>query len=339
VTAEAEGRRAALTRLKELAKRSAAIGRVHAWGRETRVGRRTAERVWKDGLPEELAFWEKRLRDPDVATNWHAYAHRTDPDAPVGDPVVTALLDQIPEADVSILDVGAGPLTALGKTHPGKNVRITATDPLADHYNRILREAGIDPPVQTVACRGEELRERFAAGTFDIAFSQNALDHSIDPAKVIEDMVELVGEGRYVVLRHLRREGRGQNYWGLHQWNFDLEDGDFVLWRARREKVNMTRRLARVAQLEAEIRDGWIICLITKRGRESEHLALDFPSILEPPRCVIEAGVSNKPCELDEIRTYPSNTAPPFSGCLRTAREYDEGQPPELHGGRATGAG
>jgi Methyltransferase domain len=195
VTAEAEGRRAALTRLKELAKRSAAIGRVHAWGRETRVGRRTAERVWKDGLPEELAFWEKRLRDPDVATNWHAYAHRTDPDAPVGDPVVTALLDQIPEADVSILDVGAGPLTALGKTHPGKNVRITATDPLADHYNRILREAGIDPPVQTVACRGEELRERFAAGTFDIAFSQNALDHSIDPAKVIEDMVELVGEG------------------------------------------------------------------------------------------------------------------------------------------------
>jgi hypothetical protein len=254
-----------LARVKGVAKRSSLIRRAHAWGRERRVGRRPAEQVWDDGLADELAFWERRLLDPEIEANWHDYRRRVDPEAAVDDPVVASLLDRIAEPTVSLLDVGAGPLSVLGKTHPGKTLKITATDPLADDYNRILRDAGISPPVTTLPCRGEELCARFPPGGFDIAFSQNALDHSIDPARVIDAMVELVGTGRYVVLRHRRREGRSENYWGLHQWNFDVEGGNFVLWRARRERLDMTRRLGPVAAVQAEVRGDWVVCVITKR--------------------------------------------------------------------------
>ncbi len=28
----------------------------------------------------------------------------------------------------------------------------------------------------------------------------------------------------------VNRRGDGENYGGLHQWNFDVRDGEFVLW-------------------------------------------------------------------------------------------------------------
>ncbi len=163
------------------------------------------------------------------------------------DPLMTFLIWQIPDETISIIDVGAGPLTKLGKTYPGKTLRITATDPLAPEYARIMREAGIDPPVPPIACRGEDLLDLFRPATFDIAFAQNALDHSIDPVRVITNMVHLVKEGRSVVLRHLRTVAVKELYRHLHQWNFDIEDGEFVIWRTRRDKVRMDRVLGRIA--------------------------------------------------------------------------------------------
>ena len=234
--------------------------------REGWLGRSSSERVWAAGAPKELAFWERRLRDPEIETAWAQYLPRMDPASPVEDPVAS-LIAGLPDESVALLDVGAGPLTVLGKTHPEKTLRITATDPLAEDYARIMGEVGIEPPVPTIDCRGEDLLERFDPGSFDVAFSQNALDHSVDPVRVVSNMVELVKEGRFVVLRHRRREGRSENYWGLHQWNFDCEAGEFLLWRGRRERVSMNRVLGSVATVECSLEDGWVICLITKRRR------------------------------------------------------------------------
>ena len=251
--------------VKRQAKRSSAVRSAHAWLKEGALGRRSSERVWERGAPLELGFWERRLKDPEVASNWGDFHYRTDPAAPERDPLVRSALDRIPGESVSIIDVGAGPLTALGKTHPGKRLSITATDPLADGYGRALREAGIDPPVPTTPCRGEDLLERFGPGSFDLAYSKNALDHSVDAVRVITNMVELVGEGRFVVLRHRRREGKGENYWGLHQWNFDAEGGEFIVWRGRRGKVNMNEVLAGRAEVDCSIEREWVVCRITRR--------------------------------------------------------------------------
>ena len=115
---------------------------------------------------------------------------------------------------VSILYVGAGPMTTLGKKYPGQDApSVTAVDPLADEYGtRLLDQAGVVPPVRTLAGRGEELLERFAPESFDVAYARNSLDHSDDPARVIANMVRLVRPGGCVALRHYRTEGETEQY-------------------------------------------------------------------------------------------------------------------------------
>jgi SAM-dependent methyltransferase len=246
---------------RKLAKR---LGMKRPYGslRATLVGRREPQRVWKEGLPAEVEFWRHALPTR-VATD-DAYKQRVDPEAPVRDPLLNELIARIPDDAVSIIDVGAGPLTALGKTYPGKTLSITATDPLADEYVRIMRDAGIEPPVPPIGCRGEDLLDLFRPGTFDIAFARNALDHCVDPVRVITNMVEVVKPGRFVVLRHLRREAQRNLYRGLHQWNFDIEEGGFVIWRTRRDKVHMDRVTNPGATVTCFDEGGWVVCLLTK---------------------------------------------------------------------------
>jgi SAM-dependent methyltransferase len=247
---------------KRIAKRLGAK-RIYAALRGTLVGHREPQQVWKAGVPSEVAFWRRVLADR-VATD-ASYKLRADPKAPISDPLLKMLIAKIPSETVSIIDVGAGPLTAVGKTYPGKEVRVTATDPLAPEYDRIMQEAGIDPPVPPIACRGEDLLDLFGPATFDVAFARNALDHCVDPVRVITNMVQLVKQDRFVLLRHLRREANTHMYLGLHQWNFDIEDGEFVIWRTRRDKVHMDRLLSPMATVVSLEEEGWVVCVITKR--------------------------------------------------------------------------
>jgi SAM-dependent methyltransferase len=247
---------------RNLAKR-VGMARAYRSVRATLVARREPVRVWREGLPSEIGFWEQVL-PARVATD-AGYRLRADPKAPIRDPLMRFLIAQIPDEAVSIIDVGSGPLTALGKTYPGKTLSITATDPLAPEYVRIMTEAGIEPPVRPIACRGEDLLDRFRPGTFDIAFARNALDHCIDPVRVITNMVQLVKEGRFVVLRHLRRVAQLNLYRGLHQWNFDIEQGEFVIWRTGRERVHMDRVLDTAAAVECFEDGPWVVSLMTKK--------------------------------------------------------------------------
>jgi SAM-dependent methyltransferase len=130
-----------------------------------------------------------------------------------------------------------------------------------------MRRAGIEPPIPPIACRGEALLERFRPETFDIAFARNALDHSADPARVIKNMVQLVKEGRFVVLRHLRSVGQHQFYRGLHQWNFDLEEGEFIIWRPGGAPFRLSQILNDGASIDCSVdSNDWLVCVITKAG-------------------------------------------------------------------------
>jgi SAM-dependent methyltransferase len=254
-----------LERPKQLAKGFEVVRAPYRSFRAAVVGRKEPERVWEKGLSAEVDWWEEVLPSHvDWLEEW------ADPEAPMEDPRVTTLIDRIPKDTISLIDVGSGPLTALGKTYPGKTLNITATDPLAPEYVRIMREAGIEPPVAPIACRGEDLLERFRPGTFDIAFAQNALDHCADPVLVIMNMVHLVKKAGFVVLRHNRREARRTCYQGLHQWNFDVEHREFVIRRPRHDTVHVNRVLDGTATIacfvdEADyLEDDFLVCVITK---------------------------------------------------------------------------
>lgn len=188
---------------------------------------------WETSLPEEVQFWRGALSDP--AKNWipEEYRERTDPDLPFQQEL-RELLSHHAETTVRILDVGAGPLTRLGKVWPGKSLEIVATDPLAGQYDRIMEEIGLVPLVRTIAVQGEKLTQSFPPNSFDLAYASNSLDHAKDPVDVIRQMCALLKPQGRAYLWHFVNCGIGERYVGLHQWNFSGVADDMLVDDGRR---------------------------------------------------------------------------------------------------------
>lgn len=217
---------------------------------------------WSRAIPYESNFWDDWLATKAFG-NEAEYRARLDPALPVDDGLLAKRLEELPGPRVKILDVGAGPLTTVGRTHPGKELEITPLDPLAGDYDRILSAAGVTPPVRTRPGVGEELLEVFGPGSFDIAYSANALDHSYDPLLVIGNMVDVVRPGGFVLLRHRRNEAETKDYLGLHQWNFDVQAGRFVIWN-RQASHDVAEALAGKAEVSAEEEGGEVRCVLRR---------------------------------------------------------------------------
>lgn len=203
--------------------------------------------VRKRGLTLEVAFWQYWIDGGTIP--WQEERRmKLDPTTPLQDSI-RAVAATPPGGTVRLLDVGAGPATSLGKTWPGRVVEIVAVDPLADEYNRMLDDHGVVVPVRTRQCDGERLLDVIEPGTFDIAYSRNALDHSYAPLAVIQAMVEAIKPGGWVILKHYANEAELEQYKGLHQWNFCQQDGKFVIWNTRHHIV-VDERLPLASKIE-----------------------------------------------------------------------------------------
>ena len=133
----------------------------------------------------------------------------------------TIFLDNIDKTQSknTILDVGAGPLTIINKKCDFAEIEIYPVDPLADEYDKILKKYNIHPIVRTQQCDGERLTEKFNENTFDIAYSCNAIDHSYDPSKCIEEMIKVTKKNHFIIIQFFEKEGESENWHGLHKWN------------------------------------------------------------------------------------------------------------------------
>jgi hypothetical protein len=223
---------------------------------------------WRTRTSSEVDFWAGWLVGAPGTEQWASDREsRFDPDTEIRDLLVRAELERNPAEEVSILDVGAGPVTWLGYRYPGKKLTIVPVDPLADEYDRLLREAKLDPPVRTVRVAGEALVEHFGSRRFDIAYATNALDHSADPFTIISNMVAVVRMGGVVLLRHKRNEGDSARYGGLHQWNFDVVDDRLLVWN-NAVKVNVGSALEGRAVTTAWISEGEVIARLVVAGSD-----------------------------------------------------------------------
>jgi len=215
--------------------------------------------LWRRRKSTEVDFWADWLVGAPGTEQWASDREsRLAPDTEIRDPLVRAELERNPAREISILDVGAGPVTWLGFRYPGKTLTIVPVDPLADDYERLLHEAGLDPPIRTMRVAGEELLEHFGARHFDIAYATNSLDHSADPFTIISNMVAVVREAGVVILRHKRNEGESARYGGLHQWNFDAVNGSLLVWNNAVE-VNVSSALGSRAVTTAWVSEGEVI--------------------------------------------------------------------------------
>lgn len=223
--------------------------------------------IWRRGVQSEVAFWDRWLATKGL--EWPAdFQRRVDPLAPLTDSFVIEAIQGMPHQVVEILDVGAGPLTVLEKKLSGRELRITAVDPLAGQYAALLERYDVRPIVRTQSCDAESLRRMFSKGTFDLTYARNALDHSFNPIKAITQMLHVTKDGGFVLLKHIRNEATRRQYVDFHQWNFDRRANDFVVWNPLLE-WNVTRELRGLATVSVETPDDWILCKIQKKSQRA----------------------------------------------------------------------
>lgn len=211
------------------------------------------QEAWDASLDGEVAFWRNYLANE--GGRWAPdYQRRIDAALPL-QPEFVGLIDAPDGTTVRILDVGAGPLTYVGRSHPRWNLEVAAVDALGAQYASILDEAGVTPPVRTQACESEQLHTVIEPASFDLVTARNTLDHSYDPVLAIREMVACAKPGSPILLIHHPNEAEREQYHGMHQWNFEVTDGNLAIWRPN-ARHDVAAELADVATVERTWTEG-----------------------------------------------------------------------------------
>ncbi|HEX8920912.1 MAG TPA: methyltransferase domain-containing protein [Pyrinomonadaceae bacterium] len=213
-------------------------------------------------LEDELYFWDRWFKKRGL--QWpEDYRNRLNPNLPLAEEY-RELINHLPQDEVRILDVGAGPLTVLGKKHPSKRLLLAAVDVLAERYDELLDRYGIQPIVRTEYADAEKLAERFPQNSFDLVNARNCLDHTADPIEAVRQILFITKKDCFALLHHAENEGETQGYSGLHQWNFTARDGNFIIEGAG-VATNISTLFGRLADFQCSIKNGWIRVYIRKK--------------------------------------------------------------------------
>ena len=181
------------------------------------VGEAVKREVWEAGIPNEISYWRgwlvKHSRRYLKQRTLHTYFGSM-----IGD-----------KKEVSILDLGSGALPLIGYTWNEVVISLFPTDLLADVYNEMIDELGLEPPQRVTKQDMEQLT--YHDNFFDIVHCHNALDHSHNPRKALLEMDRVCKSGGWIYLWHLAHVGKQSGYHNLHLWNIDgADDGDCVIW-------------------------------------------------------------------------------------------------------------
>jgi hypothetical protein len=98
------------------------------------------------------------------------------------------LLDKLGTEEMSILEVGGGPMPVSDLLRFGYR---RVVDPLSDEYRKVL------PCPDHVAMQAEDIGEQ---GVYDLAIATNSLDHVQEPDMVLQKMLQAVRPTGYIAI-------------------------------------------------------------------------------------------------------------------------------------------
>ena len=216
---------------------------------------------WSSGIDSEINFWTRWIQTRDLS--WpDDFKYRSDSIAELKGLARRYLEDF--QRTPKVLDVGAGPMTALGKMLKGRFIDLIAVDALSNLYDQLPFPEGL-PPLRTQKCETEKLHEKFAADTFDVAHAQNTLDHSYDPVTAIRQMIEVTKPGGFIITTHAANEALNENWHGFHQWNFHIDGRDFKI-SSQTQTFSVTEAITGAANIIELSPDNasWVTCVMKK---------------------------------------------------------------------------
>lgn len=119
------------------------------------------------------------------------------------------------KTEAKISDLGSGPVCTLGNIWASVKIKIYASDILAPEYNKLIEEQNckLITPIEYQDMENLTYPDNF----FDIVHCVNALDHTKDAKKAIDEMKRVCKPGGYVYLRHGHNQkkihgGRGHHW-------------------------------------------------------------------------------------------------------------------------------
>jgi len=185
---------------------------------------------------------------------------------------LSSLLDKLNLTETAkVLDVGAGPISKVGKIYRGAKIDLVAIDPVANQYSRILKSLNLIPVVETVSGYGEKLTKQFQLNFFDLIHARNCIDHSKNPILVIMEALRVLKPGGYFYLNHYLNEGQVAAYYGLHQWNFFEKNNLFYISNQDHNiKICVDDEIRPLAIIEKIQRDHKRLIVIFKKDQLSK---------------------------------------------------------------------
>ena len=142
--------------------------------------------------------------------------------------------------DLRLLEVGSGPVSNLASAVDEGLIDVTAIDPLAGQYRRLLGRCDISYPIEPIEGKGEDLVGLFGEHSFDIVYSCNALDHTISPENCMTQMVRVIRDEGFVFLEGDVKEGTNEKWEGLHQHDLVPEGGQLIHYDRQGNRTDLT---------------------------------------------------------------------------------------------------
>ena len=197
---------------------------------------------YRDRLGEEIQFWRDHFK-AGKRLPWMELLLDPQTRKKAFPAWILPFVDQIRarrEGDMAILDVGCGPLPPLAWGAEQSLFKLTAIDPLAEEYIKMHEKHNISFPFKPIKASAEYLSGIFPAENFDIVYSANALDHTVDVRKSIENMHKVLKGDGFLALEGFVREGTKQHWGGLHRHDLVPVNGELIHYDRRGHSTNVS---------------------------------------------------------------------------------------------------
>lgn len=238
---------------------------------------------WLRGLKHEIDYWVNAMKD---SLWWYAAREFVANGNYSLDNRKFNLEQYIPKScwakEYKFIDVGSGPISACGAITNKVQLQWNAIDPLAGVYQYLKKNYGIHVNEHFDFGFAELLYKKYEENTFDMVSMRNSLDHSFDALFGLYNLIYICKIGGKIILEHSENEAAYEDYSGLHQWNFSLNNSErsFVIWR-NDLRVDVFRLLGEYVTFEFEqdipvVLDRGINRVVLTKVRKFEMPTMDY---------------------------------------------------------------
>jgi len=183
-----------------------------------------------------------------------------------------------------VLDVGSGPLSALGTQWGDRDVELVPVDILAREYADDLEAAGLNAPVPPVYAHAEELEVSFGRDRFDAAYACNAYVAMKDPLLALQQTLAVLKPRAWLITWHAQELGSRNHYQRLFGWDF-VRRGDRLKLVNGGKVYDVLDFCPEAAEIESEVKGEYVYFALRKvrPGEASASVRAPLNTRIRPP--------------------------------------------------------